>query len=166
MQGFGLGPYLEGFTAAQVCLVLWKESPHNLSDLQFRENFCERPNQIKFLPLGCRFEVRIIIVKVRGVSIWNISVSFALSHSDAMLVCWEGVSACRYGIPSPGQGLCLCQKGSAEISVLRPAISEPLSAEHLLMWLRLEFIISWVFYRQNQGMAAIVPINLVLSGTA
>lgn len=76
----------------------------------------KRPNQIKFLPLGCRFEVRIIIAKVRGVSICNISVIFALSDSDAMLVCWQGVSACRYGISGPEQGLCLCQKGSAEMS--------------------------------------------------
>lgn len=65
--------------------------------------------------------VRTIIAKVgiSRVSKCNISVIFALSHSDAMLVCWQGVSAPRYGISSPGympQGLCLCQKGSTEMS--------------------------------------------------
>lgn len=88
-QGFGLRAYVEVFQTAEVCLVILEESLHNLSNLQFRENFRERPNQIRFFPLGCQFEIRTIVAKgeISSVSNCNISVIFALSRSDAMLAC-------------------------------------------------------------------------------
>lgn len=109
MQDLDLRTYVEVSKTAEVCLVLLEENPYNLSDLQFRVKARERPNQIWFLPFGCQFEVRIVIAKagISRVSICNISVIFALSHSHAVLTWWQPISAYlsppRYGISSPGQ---------------------------------------------------------------